>query len=260
MRAENNIKIKKEDKHALLKFVIIILISLACGLVVGMLMTFAQNNFANLSANFIKETIIIIAPYANLCLLVVSLITVTTLFKKSRNLFNAWDGEDETVLEKMELNLSYAMWIISLSVILSFFFFALGFWKMGQEEDIIIRDTIIWFISFIVINIVNVKAQQKIVNLIKEINPEKEGSVYDAKFQQKWVESCDEAQKLLIYKSAYHSFKAITVTCYSLWVFCIVGAFIWDFGLVPVTLVTIIWIVQTTTYSFESIRLERKNK
>ncbi|MDY4515087.1 MAG: DUF3169 family protein [Lachnospiraceae bacterium] len=29
-------------------------------------------------------------------------------------------------------------------------------------------------------------------------NPEKTASVYDTKFQKKWMDSCDEAEKILI--------------------------------------------------------------
>lgn len=51
--------------------------------------------------------------------------------------------------------------------------------------------------------------QQKCVDSAKKTNPEKTVSVYDIKFQKKWMDSCDEAEKIMIGKCA---FRASTVT------------------------------------------------
>ena len=55
--------------------------------------------------------------------------------------------------------------------------------------------------------------QKKIVNLEKEINPLLKGSVYDFKFSEKWLDSCDEQRKLGIFKSAYKAYKSVSITC-----------------------------------------------
>ena len=35
------------------------------------------------------------------------------------------------------------------------------------------------------------------------MNPEKTASVYDMKFQKKWLETCDEAEKIIVGKCAF---------------------------------------------------------
>ncbi len=80
------------------------------------------------------------------------------------------------------------------------------------------------------------------------------------KFAKKWEESCDEAEKINIYKSAYKSYRSVQMTCMVLLLVCILGDFVWHFGLMPVAMVSIIWIVQTTSYSLESIGLTKGNK
>ena len=40
--------------------------------------------------------------------------------------------------------------------------------------------------------------QQKLVDTTKRLNPEKHGSVYDTKFHEKWLASCDEAERAVI--------------------------------------------------------------
>ena len=80
------------------------------------------------------------------------------------------------------------------------------------------------------------------------------GSIYDVKFSKKWFDSCDEAIKLGIYKSAYKAYISVSTTCVILWVICVIGYDIWDFGIAPMVIVTIIWLVQTISYCVESIK------
>jgi len=39
------------------------------------------------------------------------------------------------------------------------------------------------------------------------MNPEKTASVYDMKFQKKWLETCDEAEKIIVGKCAFKAFN-----------------------------------------------------
>lgn len=86
------------------------------------------------------------------------------------------------------------------------------------------------------------------------MNPLLKGSVYDVKFTEKFMDSCDEAIKLGIYKSAYKADVSVSTICIILWVFCVVGNDLWDFGVIPMVMVTIIWLVQTVSYCISSIR------
>lgn len=52
-------------------------------------------------------------------------------------------------------------------------------------------------VTFLVILAEGVIIQQKVVDINKIMYPEKTASVYDLKFQKKWVDSCDEAGKIM---------------------------------------------------------------
>ena len=67
--------------------------------------------------------------------------------------------------------------------------------------------------------------QQKSVDCVKIMNPEKTASVYDMKFQKKWLETCDEAEKIIVGKCA---FKAFNIDVYKRQVVA-------GMGLLPVT-------------------------
>ena len=112
----------------------------------------------------------------------------------------------------------------------------------------------LFIVGFILCIASSILIQNKIINLEKEINPLLKGSVYDVKFSKKWLDSCDEAIKLGIYKSAFKAYTTVTNTCLILWVICIIGYGLWDFGVVPMVMVTIIWLVQTISYCIESIK------
>ncbi len=65
--------------------------------------------------------------------------------------------------------------------------------------------------------------QQKCVDAAKKTNPEKTASVYDVKFQKKWMDSCDEAEKILIGKCAVKAYRAVNTVCTVLAVIFAVG-------------------------------------
>lgn len=261
MRSENINEIKKEDKGALRKFIILVLIGALVGFVLGILSGFVGMNLADVLAEWVQNMLAYIAPFMNAFLIPVAFLPILYFYQVSRKMYKVWDGENEALLEKIEINLSYALWLSSLALILSFFFFAVGFWQIDNLNYSVSGAFLtIWLGSFILILICITLAQQKLVNFTKEINPEKKGSIFDHDFSKKWEESCDEAEKLMIYKSAYKSYRTVYATCMVMWIFCLLGSSIWNFGLLPVTFVSIIWIVLTTSYCFESIRLEKARK
>lgn len=254
MNKDKIYEIKKEDKKALNKFAVIILISLVAGLLIGVLSNMINEGIAVGIADSLLNFLKGFYPIANIAITVVLMIPTIYLYMKCRKLYQLWDGESEKEMNKVETDLSYALWFTSILLILSFFFFAAGaYLSIHSFEDIKRADLIYWFAGFIFAVVCTIVAQQKIVNFQKEMNPEKRGSIFDQKFAKKWEKSCDEAEQLGIYKSAYSSYKAVRGTCLLLWLFCVIGANIWDFGLMPVTVISIIWLVQVSSYCITCI-------
>ena len=89
------------------------------------------------------------------------------------------------------------------------------------------------------------------------MNPEKTASVYDMKFQRKWVESCDEAEKLLMGRCAFRAFRVTNGVCTALALVLAVAALALGTGILPSLVVCLIWLVNLCVYCGESLRLSR---
>ena len=249
----------KEDKKAFWKMILFIVIGGVIGFFVGMLAVGTEAKIAQF-AEVLKEGARIIAPFGNLFFGTLTWIVAAVLMKKSRKIYAGWDGEDENVIDEVEMKLTYAISLTSVNLIVCFFFFGLGvytieFAKLRQTG--VLFDFVIVFVGYFYSMIVNTIWQKNLVNFTKEINPEKRGSVYDTKFQNEWLESCDESEKLQIYQAGYAAMKAGGHACMGLWIVCIIGMMTWNFGIVPMIMVLIIWLVLVVRYNAECIRLSK---
>ncbi|MFA9377826.1 MAG: DUF3169 family protein [Lachnotalea sp.] len=266
MRNEKIYENKKEDNKALKRFIPIIIISMIVGGIGGAISEIAETGLAQIISEGITSLLSVTVPYVNFVLTFVIGGIAVWLYKKARNLYREWNGEDEEHIEQIEMQLGYSMWATSILMILAFFFFAAGLSNViiSEKDNSVgiisfLMNSILFMLGFILAISFVVIIQQKIVNFEKEINPEKKGSVFDTKFSQKWVDSCDEAERFTMYQCAYKSYQATSKTCVVLLVFTIFGMMIWDIGVLPTAMVTIIWLIQTSSYCLESIRLAKKS-
>ena len=122
----------------------------------------------------------------------------------------AWDGEDEAISDTIDRKLSVVIWIASASVIVAYFLIAAsysgGFAIFDDMEKTIVF--LIGIVSFFAIMIEAILFQQKCVDTTKQMNPEKKASVYDMRFKKKWIDDCDEAEKIMIGKCAFKAYSA----------------------------------------------------
>ena len=257
-RAEQN---AREDKKALKTFIPILIVSAIVGAVIGVVSAMADEMPLQFGAG-LQDTIAACSPFFLIGINTVVLIVTICIIVTARKSFQAWDGEDEAYVDAIEQKISIGLTIGSIDLILSFFLFGAGFYGGIRDMN---RGSMEWFPYMLNITglcyslLVNVLGQNRLVNLVKEINPEKKGSVYDTKFKKVWLNSCDEAEQQMIYKAAYKSY-AVSQTMYPfLWLVCVFGIFWWDFNLIPLLMVSIIWMVQIVIYSVESMRLSKHN-
>ncbi len=254
---------KKEDKKAFGKFVIMLVFAFAVGIAVGIGSSVLQDVMGNSSA---KEVLFFVwravAIYGGYVFTTVLLIFSVVLYKKSRREYTAWDEEDENVLCSIETKISYVLWFSNLIMYGSYFFFSTGVWAvdLSDMKSTLETDATAFWISLgaVFLHIVYAMAaacimQQKAVNLSKEINPEKNGSVYDMKFHDKWLESCDEAERYATYKCSFKTFKTMQITGVVLWLICLIGQVSFGTGAFATIIVTIYMIIQTSVYSVQGI-------
>ena len=171
------------------------------------------------------------------------------LYAAAKRRFAAWDGEDEDAMDAAEQQLSWALLLTGLVIILDFFFFAASIIYGRFLPDLIL------FLASVAVLVV---LQQKIVDLERRINPEKRGSVYDMKFQKTWMDSCDEAERAQIGQACYRAYMVGTKVCIFLWVALLILNFVFDFGMLPIAAVLVVWGVMQTVYALECIRLSKR--
>ena len=111
--------------------------------------------------------------------------------------------------------------------------------------------------AFIGVMVETIIIQQRCVDAVKRMNPEKTASVYDVKFQRKWMDSCDEAEKLMIGKCAYKAYAAANTACAVLAIIFAVYALIFNTGFLPSFAVCVIWFVLRFIYYRETIRYSK---
>lgn len=248
-----------EDKQAIKKFIVTILISFLAGGVVGFCSAMAEGEgvadaIAGGLYRFLKSGL----PYFIPVLLVVQWVVYVVWYRKSKKLYARCGDEDEAAVERVEIWLSYLILMTSIMLVCYFFVFGCSLVINFQRSDELSLVYDFGMILFYIAGVVSCMMMQfQIFSFEKEINPEKKVSYFDTKFIKKWEESCDEAERLMIYKSSYQAYKAVHLCCIVLWVFCSMGSLFWDIGVLPVTMVSVIWLVCMVSYCLASIRLSK---
>ena len=143
------------------------------------------------------------------------------------------------------------------SALFSFFFFSAGTAKLPQEVSGSIIPLLVVFLAVIALAVL---LQQKTVDLTKEMNPEKRGSVYDMKFQERWWESCDEAERRQIGQASYKAYTTMNKFCPYCWGVLLLGNMVFHYGILPSAVVLVIWAVLSVSYTREAIRLGRRGQ
>lgn len=256
VRTEN----KKADKKAFLPFIAIIIISMICGGIFGAFSEKIESLGVEVLGEKLWQAILISMPYVQAGVIVVLVVIGFGNFykykKTYRNNLALFSGDE--LLEKtdeIEYKLNGPLVLSSVCMMIGLFEVAVVL--CGLEKSAVIP-CMIGLLEFVVIMVLIVILQQKLINFEKEINPEKKGSVYENNFSKKWMESCDEAERSMVYEACYAAYQATTKTCIFLWLVLTCGNMIFHTGMLPVAAVMIIWAVQTLSYCAKSVKLEKE--
>lgn len=256
----DNTEIKKANRKAMPIFILVLAVSLILGGAAGYFSAkFGLNTLSGNIKNIGEIFGIHIAPCLLLVLTIILPIISTIFLMKAKNLLSTWDGEDEVLPDDVDIKLSVIIWISNAVLIVSCFLIAASysgaFSAFGNKENIV--PFFVSVFAFFGILIEAVVIQQKCVDMTKIINPEKMVSVYDMKFQKKWMDSCDEAEKLLVGKCAFKAFGATNTVCMFLAVVFAIGALVFEIGFLPSLAVCLIWIVNQSAYYKEAMKYSK---
>lgn len=252
---------RREDKKAFKKLLLAIVLCGVAGFFVGMFSAFAEKGVFTFT-EIIKSAVCVAAPFGNLFFGTLVWIVCAGLMRQSHRMYDAWDGEEEDVIDKIEMKLTYAVGFTSVNMILGFFFYGLGMYSIEftRLELLSVKlKTGMIFGGFIYLMVVDLILQKNLINFMKEINPEKQGSVYDLKFKKTWLASCDESEKWQTYQAGFAAMRTCEYTCIGLFIISLIGMLSWNFGILPMMMVFAIWMVLVVRYNVECIRLSKKS-
>ncbi len=170
-----------------------------------------------------------------------------------------WDGEDETAIEQIERRLNLPLLLPNIAIILN----AAGFLTLVEVSSmksvspklggiVMLCTILVYFLSFAAYMV----ASNRVVNLEKQLNPEKRGSVFEFRFNKHWYESCDEAERQMTGRACLSAYKASQYACLACWIVSMICQFLLKTGVLPILLVCAIWLAQTLAYFRACMKLE----
>lgn len=254
---------EKSEKKILLTFAVIVL---ASGFVGGLLgratLSIDRDALAAFGEAMIPVLVVLLPAVLFLGNLILFLLAMGK-YSAARKWFAQLDEDDEAQYERIESNLDYPILYGNIALIANLFLFSAGIELSNSERLSYVQSNAVLLVTlavFILGIIWTIAVQNAAVKLEKKLNPEKRGSVFEMNFQKIWNESCDEGEKLMIYKAGYKAFSIVNKLCLFMWLATFFAQFIFHTGVYPVICVCIIHLVAVVSYSLEAMKLEHPRK
>ena len=261
----NNTKTKeKSNTRIIVIFITMVILSGFLGYCTSAVLRKLTSSKSTMDA--IKNTLLDMAPYTlffTIAINVIAAIIGFALYNSCIKLRKSMKNEDDyETLDKIESKLGMPLYIASIFIIINLLLFTVNAYVLLKLHVIKDKDFAVFGIAmvgtFFVSYIWETVLQGMAIKLEKELNPEKKGHILDKNFLNDWVASCDEAQKITIYKAAYASYKATSISLYAMWMVTLLGTLIFDQGLFAPICLTVIWLTQIISYSAAASKYEKE--
>lgn len=149
-----------------------------------------------------------------LLITVLSIILQEIYYSRLKNICNSLADADDEEFDELDYKEEKTGAMLMTSNLLSYIggivLLAFGYSMDYLHHSIALGTCLIFLICVFYDGIM----QARYIKLLQKTHPEKKGDVSSMKFQQQWLESCDEAEKEVIYQSAYKAFS-FTSKCLS---------------------------------------------
>lgn len=247
---------KSENRRALPKFFLTMLGSLLLGGLLGFVVALGRFFDTGEIAGRLNGVLRTATPWGIPVTTVLTMGTCFLLYRSAAKKFAAWDGGDESdVSESADVLLSWVLLLSAVQLLVNFFFMTCmtGIGTYEPEAGVLAMVGVFLLSCGCVIF-----AQQKVVDLERKINPEKHGSVYDTKFQKKWLDSCDESERRQIGEASRRAYMVTSRVCLGIWLVLTVLGMVFEIGILPVAVLLLVWGTMQVTYALECIRLSKK--
>lgn len=100
--------------------------------------------------------------------------------------------------------------------------------------------------------------QIRMVKLTQKQAPEKKGDPTSVKFQRQWVESCDEAEKEIIYQSCFEVYTMLNQIFPLAAAVAMITHLMWNTGIMAVVMVCFIWLITVVTYCRHAVLKQKQ--
>lgn len=247
-------KATNENRRALPRFALTMLGSLLAGGVIGFVVGCSRVFGAETAAvsAWVNDVLRAAAPWGVPVTSVPLLGGCLLLYRAAVKRLADWDGGDvDESSEAVEQLLSWVLLLSAVQLLLNLFFMA--------ALAVYLEDNGLLPVGVFLLSCAGVIfAQQKAVDLERRMNPEKRGSVYDTKFQKKWMDSCDESERRQIGQACYRAYLVTSRVCVGVWLVLVILSMVFETSLLPVFVLLLVWGVMQVTYTLECMRLSKK--
>lgn len=120
-----------------------------------------------------------------------------------------------------------------------------------------------WVIAvamFVITMAIEILIPKLTVDIEKKLNPEKRGNALDFQFRKVWMSSCDEAERLIVYRAGYQAFLSTNVVCLILCIVTFIFTFLFKTDIMGFVYVCIILLVNNVSYMMRAAKLERRRQ
>ncbi len=260
----NNKKKERSDKRILLTFILMVA---ACGVIgyfFGMITakTEETDTFAQ-AVEVMKDAVIQSFPVLFMIVAVLSIIIPAIAYIRCHKMYQKLqaDRDNDELWDHLEDALNGPLITSSLFSIANmclFLCFVYGAVTDKLDERYGKTVLLIGLVVFVISTVMGIVIPHLVIKIEKELNPEKKGNVLDSKFREVWMDSCDEAQQLIVYKSAYKAFSNTNIVCIWLVAITFVCSMLFKTDILSMIVVCLVWFINTLSYMLHAAKLERR--
>lgn len=260
------VRTEKKKMNTYVKFGAKMLGSAIVGAIVGVLgmLFLLKNNGMKMILSGCAAFVDLIRAYMLPILIGIVIVTViygeVNIYKLRNILTQIQDAEDEEADRldyESEKTGARGMIVNILSQTFSILVIAPGY-STGYIAESDGSNFLICCLVFMLCLIYNGYYQVRYVKMVQKAYPEKKGDVASGKFQQQWIESCDEAERELIYQGTYKTYMLMArILPYAMLIAMLTNLF-FETGVFAVFMIAVIWIIQSVTYLRSVVSLKGK--
>ena len=238
------------NKKTIFKMIFLTIIGGGAGFIISLGLLKLNNtettNIAATIGDFIVENNLVMF----LLLLIIFYLPSVYLFIKGKRVFVDLDNlsdEDYEIQRKLgQRKLDMVLPLNGIFMIFNFMLFGMTFAKLTNNEMVITSVFMVNILLSSMLEIITIRFMQKLDTRLK-------GDPTSLKFSKDFLESCDEAEKLKIYKSGYHAFQFTKRISLAFLVFTILCNLLLDTGGFPVFVSGSLMLAIIASYSYYSI-------